>query len=108
MNTKRSKDQRRERHTVQMDGATVRLHIEALDEGGYVATSPDVPGLVAEGRSLMEAVEIVQGLTRKIVESCLEHGDPLPPALAQPQGTTGAARARGHPLRRDDGAPRRL
>ena len=31
----------------------------------------------------MEAVEIAQGLTRKIVESCLEHGDPLPPALAK-------------------------
>ncbi len=61
--------------------ATIRLHIEPLDEGGYVATSLDVPGLVAEGRSITEAVEIAQGLTRKIVESCLEHGDPLPPAL---------------------------
>ena len=63
--------------------ATIRLHVEALDDGGYVATSPDVPGLVAEGRSVTEAVEIAQGLTRKIVESCLEHGDPLPKALAK-------------------------
>ena len=47
---------------------TIRLRIEELDEGGYVATSPDVPGLVAEGRSVMEAVEIAQGLTRKIIE----------------------------------------
>jgi len=62
---------------------TIRLHIEALEERGYVATSPDVPGLVAEGRSITEAVEIAQGLTRKIVESCLEHGDPLPKALAK-------------------------
>jgi predicted RNase H-like HicB family nuclease len=66
-----------------MDEVTIRLHIEPLDEGGYVATSPDVPGLVAEGRSLVETVEIAQGLTRKIVESCLEHGDPLPRALAK-------------------------
>ena len=65
-----------------MDEATIRLHIEALDEGGYVATSPDVPGLVAEGRSIVETVEIAQGLARKILESCLEHGDPIPPALA--------------------------
>src|SRR3990170_5741700 len=43
---------------------TIRLRIEALEEGGYVATSPDVPGLVAEGRSVTEAVEIAQGLTR--------------------------------------------
>jgi len=66
-----------------MDEVTIRLRIEPLDEGGYLATSPDVPGLVAEGRSIVEAVEIAQGLTRKIVESCLEHGDPLPPALAK-------------------------
>lgn len=60
----------------------IRVHIEALPEGVYLATSPDVPGLVAEGRSVAEAVEIAQGLARKIAESCLEHGDPLPPALA--------------------------
>ncbi len=71
------------KRVTEVDEATIRLHIEALDEGGYVATSPDVPGLVAEGRSVMEAVEIAQGLTRKIVESCIEHGDPLPPALAK-------------------------
>jgi len=67
----------------EVDEATIRLHIEPLAEGGYLATSRDVPGLVAEGRSITEAVEIAQGLTRKIVESCLEHGDPLPPALAK-------------------------
>jgi antitoxin HicB len=66
----------------QSNEATIRLRIEVLDEGGFVATSPDVPGLVAEGRSITETVEIAQGLTRKIVESCLEHGDPLPKALA--------------------------
>ncbi len=65
-----------------MNEAAIRLHVEALAEGGYVATSPDVPGLVAEGRSVVEAAEIAQGLARKIVESCIEHGDPLPPALA--------------------------
>jgi antitoxin HicB len=65
-----------------MDEATIRLHVEPLDEGGFVATSPDVPGLVAEGRTVTEATEIAQGLARKIVESCLEHGDAIPPALA--------------------------
>ncbi len=65
-----------------MEEATIRLHVEPLDEGGFLATSPDVPGLVAEGRTLTEAVEIAQGLARKIVESCIDHGDPVPPALA--------------------------
>ncbi|HQL63888.1 MAG TPA: type II toxin-antitoxin system HicB family antitoxin [bacterium] len=73
-----------------MTETTIRLHIEALEEGGYLATSPDVPGLVAEGRSVTEAVEIAQGLTRKIAESCLHHGDPLPPALAgMPEASRG-------------------
>lgn len=65
-----------------MNESAIRVHIEPLQEGGFVATSPDVPGLVAEGRSITEAVEIAQGLARKIVESCLDHGDPIPPALS--------------------------
>lgn len=68
-----------------MHEATIRLHIESLDEGGFLATSPDVPGLVAEGRSVTEATEIAQGLARKMAESCVEHGDPLPRALASIQ-----------------------
>jgi len=66
-----------------MAEVTIRLHVERLEEGDYLATSPDVPGLVAQGRSIVEAMEIAQGLSRKIAESCLEHGDPLPPALAK-------------------------
>ena len=67
-----------------MNEASIRLHIEPLDQGGFLATSPDVPGLVAEGRSITEATEIAQGLARKIAESCIEHGDPLPPCLGNP------------------------
>ena len=54
-----------------MNESAIRLHIEPLAEGGFLATSPDVSG-----------VEIAQGLVRKIAESCIEHGDPLPRALA--------------------------
>ncbi len=71
-----------------MDEASIRLHIEPLDEGGFLATSPDVPGLVAEGRSITEATEIAQGLARKIAESCIEHGDPLPDALCVIEGVS--------------------
>ena len=65
-----------------MHEAAIRVRIEPLDEGGFLATSPDVPGLVAEAGSMTEAVEIAQGLARKVAESCIEHGDPLPRALA--------------------------
>lgn len=59
----------------------IRLHIEPVEGGMFVATSPDLPGLVAEGRTITETVETAQGLVRGIVESCLAHGDPIPPAL---------------------------
>ena len=64
-----------------MQETTIRLRVEPLEEGGFLATSPDIQGLIAEGRTITEAVEIAQGLARKILESCLEHGDPIPPAL---------------------------
>lgn len=69
------------RFTPPMPELTIRLHIEPLDEGGYVATSPDVPGLVAEGCSLTETAAIAQELAREIAQCCLDHGDPLPPAF---------------------------
>lgn len=72
-----------------MDEVAIRLHIEPLEEGGFVATSPDVPGLVAEGRSVVEAAQIAQGLARRIAESCLDHNDPLPPALSALGGKRG-------------------
>ena len=59
----------------------VRFRIESLEEGGFLATSFDVPGLVAEGRTVAETTAVAQGLIRKIAESCIEHGDPLSPAL---------------------------
>ena len=57
------------------------IHIESLPEGGFLATSEDLPGLVAQGRTLAEAMEIAQDVARKLVESYLEHGDALPLAL---------------------------
>ena len=65
-----------------MHEAAIRVHIEPLEEGGFLATSPDVPELIAEGRSIIEAAGTAHGLARKIAESCIEHGDPLPPVLS--------------------------
>lgn len=67
-----------------MKEALVPIHIEELPEGGFLATSDEVPGLVAQGRTLAETMEIAQDVTRKLVESYIEHGDPLPDALATP------------------------
>jgi antitoxin HicB len=64
-----------------MSEVAIHLEIEPLEEGGYVATSPDVRGLVAEGRTVEEVTEIAHELARDIAECCRDHGDPLPPAL---------------------------
>ena len=65
--------------------AAIRILIKRLKAGRYLGTSPDVPGLVAEGRNVSETIAIAQDLARKIVESCLEHGDPLPAVFRKHQ-----------------------
>lgn len=72
---------KRQVHLANVEEVAIRVRVESLGEGRYLGTSPDVPGLVAEGRSISDTIEIAQGLARKIVESCREHGDPLPPAF---------------------------
>ncbi len=72
---------RRRRIRQDVEEALIRLDVASRAGGGYLATSPDVPGLVAEGRTLAETAEIAQDVARKILESCVEHGDPLPPAF---------------------------
>ena len=59
----------------------VRLQVEQLPEGLYLATSEALPGLVAQGRTLEETLEIAKDVARKLVESYREHGDPLPEGL---------------------------
>lgn len=61
-----------------MDEFYLPVQIEPLAEGGYLATSPDLPGLVAQGRTVAETLEIAQDVARRLVESYVEHGDPLP------------------------------
>ena len=61
-----------------MAESLIHLDIESLAEGGYLATSKDLPGLVAQGRTIAECVEIAQDVARKLIESFLEHGDSLP------------------------------
>lgn len=47
----------------------VRLHTTRLSEGVYLATSDDVQGLVAQGRTVAETVEIARDVARKLIEA---------------------------------------
>ncbi|MCH8825717.1 MAG: type II toxin-antitoxin system HicB family antitoxin [Chloroflexi bacterium] len=64
-----------------MTEALIAVQIEALPEGQFLATSEELPGLVAQGRTLQETLEIAQDVARKLVESYIENNDDLPPAL---------------------------
>ena len=59
----------------------LHLQIRRVENGQHLATSDDFPGLVAQGRTVAEAVEIAQDVPRKLIESYREHGDILPKGL---------------------------
>lgn len=63
---------------VSSNEALIPLTIEQLDEGGYLATSPAWDDLLAQGRTIAETLEIAQDVARRLIESYVEHGDPLP------------------------------
>ena len=48
------------------------LHIEKLPEGVYLATSDDIPGLVAQGRTVTETIEIARDVAKKLLEAQAE------------------------------------
>jgi predicted RNase H-like HicB family nuclease len=47
----------------------IELDIEKLPEGYYLATSPEVQGLVAQGRTINETIDIAKDVARKILEA---------------------------------------
>ena len=61
-----------------MNEIVFSVHLEKLSEGYYVATSDDLPGLVAQGRTINEALEIARDVARKLIESYLQHEGKLP------------------------------
>ena len=67
----------------------IDIQIEELPEGGFLATSKDLPGLVAQGRTAAEVLEIARDVARKLIQSYEEHGDELPPALRAARPVSG-------------------
>ena len=63
---------------IKVSECLISINIEELEEEGYLATSDILQGLVAQGRTIAETMEIAQDVARKLIESYIEHGDPLP------------------------------
>ncbi|MBC8402697.1 MAG: DUF1902 domain-containing protein [Candidatus Marinimicrobia bacterium] len=51
----------------------INIHINKLPECVFLATSDDVQGLVAQGRTVIETIEIARDVVKKLLE---EHGKP--------------------------------
>lgn len=50
----------------------INLHIEKLPEGHYLATSEDVQGLIAQGWTIIETIEIARDVAKKLIEAKLK------------------------------------
>jgi predicted RNase H-like HicB family nuclease len=55
----------------------INIHIKKLPEGVYLATSKDIQGLVAQGRTATEALEIARDIARKLIEAQAERSGKL-------------------------------
>jgi predicted RNase H-like HicB family nuclease len=47
----------------------IKLHIEKLPEGVYLATSDAIQGLIAQGRTISETIEIARDVAKKLIEA---------------------------------------
>lgn len=47
----------------------IQLHIEKLPEGVYLATSDDLQGLVAQGNTIKETLEIARDVAHQLIEA---------------------------------------
>ncbi len=64
-----------------MSECLIPISIERLEEGEYLATSSLLQGLIAQGRTIAETLEIAEDVARKIIESRIEHNEPIPKEL---------------------------
>ena len=47
----------------------VKIHIEKLPDGLYLATSDAIQGLIAQGRTIAETLEIAKDVAKKLIEA---------------------------------------
>jgi predicted RNase H-like HicB family nuclease len=55
----------------------IQIQVEELPEGVFLATSDELNGLVAQGRTVAEALDIARDVAKKLIEARRERGDSL-------------------------------
>jgi predicted RNase H-like HicB family nuclease len=67
----------------------IQVQVEELPEGVFLATSEDFPGLVAQGRTVAETLEIARDVARKLLEARREReGLPNLPTTSERRDNT--------------------
>jgi predicted RNase H-like HicB family nuclease len=54
------------------------IETEPEDDGRWLAEVPELPGVLAYGRTRQEAVERAQVLCLRVIADRIEHGEPVP------------------------------
>jgi predicted RNase H-like HicB family nuclease len=47
----------------------IRIQVKELPEGLFLATSEELPGLIAQGRTVAETLDIARDVARKLIEA---------------------------------------
>jgi len=53
----------------------IQIHAEELPEGLFLATSDELNGLVAQGRTVAEALDIARDVAKRLIEARRDRGD---------------------------------
>jgi predicted RNase H-like HicB family nuclease len=59
----------------------ITLDIEQLPEGPYLATSPDLPGLVVQADDVQEILRLAPDVAHDLIAVMIETNQPLPPGI---------------------------
>jgi predicted RNase H-like HicB family nuclease len=56
----------------------MRIELEQEEDGRWLSEIPDLPGVMAYGKSQAEALAKVKALALRVLADRLEHGEPIP------------------------------
>ena len=56
----------------------MKIELEQEDDGRWIAEIPELPGVMAYGKSRAEAIDKAEALALRILADRLEHGEQIP------------------------------
>ena len=59
------------------------VYLEAAEEGGYIASCPQLPGCVTQGETVEEALAMVKDAIQGYIASLQKHGEPIPQGIEE-------------------------